>query len=676
MEDIQNKALKNYVENLEYLKKVNRNLYERVMFLSNVIENNEYNERYHLEYIKEDNNFDIHDENTNSYIYNRKPNEYIKKALRENNLDKDNSMDLLHHIIYNNRAPIPIHDSLPLRHKEKALYANDIFEFTKIFKMSTLYKKKQFKYIEKFIFAGTLLGSHIEPIIAKLKPNMIFIYEYNLEIFRLSLFVTNYAQISKKTNIIFSIMEDKEATEASLGNFFHHAVRSNYMLKYYCTNYNIHDFFDRMLSTSAHKNPLSFSYTKIIEGLFKPSFRNIYQYPVLDTKHKHTMLKNKPVLFLAAGPSLGKNIQWIQQNQDNFFIVAIGATIKKLVLSDIKPDLIVSVDADQIIEQQFPPEIREYISGIPFLTSAITAQNVLDTFDKKDIILYEAMGAFKKTSITMNGYSVGEITLNLIVALGGDNIYMLGTDLALDQETGETHTDSQATTKITHTIDESTKELNSFIKNESFDFHNTKLTVKGNFLDRVVTTTIMERSIASYNKSTKIIMKNNNEIKLYNLSNGAYFDLTIPLNISDLVIPTIKKSLTNSDILNYLKNHSSIGFSDEERNNLSKSIELVNKFINEIEIIKKTKLKSYDNFLIKREPALNMIRIDFKEYQIYYLDRIFINYVLTIEPYLGYHFNDKDLKDEANMVKKVKNIWCKQLLHLAEQYKQIVEKAI
>ena len=36
-----------------------------------------------------------------------------------------------------------------------------------------------------------------------------------------------------------------------------------------------------------------------------------------------------PVLYLAAGPSLDENLDWIEKNQDKFFIVTVGAAYQK-----------------------------------------------------------------------------------------------------------------------------------------------------------------------------------------------------------------------------------------------------------------------------------------------------------------------------------------------------------
>ena len=70
---------------------------------------------------------------------------------------------------------------------------------------------------------------------------------------------------------------------------------------------------------------------------------------------------------------------------------------------------------------------------------------------------------------------------------------------------------------------------------------------------------------------------------------------------------------------------------------------------------------------------LEYIKHEFKVYKRFYLDSIFINYIFMTEPYIGYQFNDKELKNEANYIKKVKKVWAEHMLAIAHKYKEIVE---
>lgn len=670
MQAIQNDAIATYLENIEFLKNNHNSLYQRVDMLSLAIESNQYKERYHLEYIQEDKEFDIFDEHTQTYIYDKQPKKFINTAVANSNLDKHNSIDLLDPRIYNRTKPFNINEQKTMESKTLAKVHNDIFEYTNIFKKSTIREDKRFLEIEKFIFVGTLLGRHIEPIVIKLKTMLLLIYEKNLEIFRLSLFTTNYAKISSENNIfcIFSIMEEEKEEFKKFKKFFSYEVYSNHMLKYYSTNYNIGNFFDTLLSVIKTQTPFSFTYETMIDYLISPASSNISNYPILDTKFNHTLLQDTPVLFVAAGPSLGRNIEWIKKYKNRYTIVAVGAAVSKLIASDIIPDLITSADGDEIIAKQFPLEIREKIQNIPFLASTSTSSKVLKIFPKNNIILYELMCLFKKESEVIQGYSVGEITLKLLSILGANHIYMLGTDMALDQETGASHI-ADHDLGTTHTLDENKKEANYFMKNNEFQMKETSLAIKGNLRETVITTTSFINSINAYKYNMQIILQQNPNIRIYNLCDGAYLEGTTPLKIDDIAIPN--KNKKELHIQEKLLSHSTMELNAKDIKNIQECITIVNTLLNKLKKLKKLKLKSYQEFKEKREQILTIIHQRFSPYANLYAGIIFNRYYLTMEAYLGFQFNEK-LSNEKELINQTKEIWCDQLLRLALSYQSYI----
>lgn len=675
MEGIQNKALETFIENLKFLEKNNKTLYTRITALTNAIEINEYKERYHLEYIKEDKEFDIYDTATNSYVYNRKPNEFIKDAVNQSNFDKKSTLDLLIPKMYNQNQPPYIDDTQNQLTRTTNLCANEVFDYIKLFQKSTLYKDKKFKYFEKFVFAGVLLGTHIEKIVNKLNLGFIFLYEYNIEIFRLSMFTTNYNELSKKTYIHLSVMEDKEQLENTIHNFFHYAFRSNYLVKYYCTNYNINDFFDRVLSVTSQKTPFAYTHWKMIISMFEPSIKHMLKYSTLQTNNQTNILSGQPVLILAAGPSFGKNIEWIKQNQDKFFIIAIGAVVKRLIDENIKIDLITNVDGDEILKNQFPDEIKDDIKHMPFLAAVNTYDKIIEMFEEDNVLLYEAMSGYKHSSYLVKGYSVGEVTLNLAHIFGAREIYLLGSDLALDQVTGSTHADGHQNISSSD-ISDDTKEHNSAMKTGNYTLSKSTILAKGNFSEKVVTNIVFEKSIIAYEIVLKRIHDDSPTTKVYNLNDGAYFEGAIPLHIEDIVLKENQTVIKKEKLLEKLQGYLTIGFTDAEKNDFKGSVEYIDRLIELIKKLEKIKVKSYMEFNTQRDDILTYVKKDFKKYERFYLDRIFINYIFMTEPYIGYQFNDKELKNEANYIKKVKKIWCNHMLELAYKYKEIANSIL
>ncbi len=656
-------AFATFTKNLQFLHNYDSDLFQRVIFLSEMIENNEYSPRYELEYLESESLFDIYDINSKEYLYHKNPKKLTQDAVRNTNLNRINSFDLLQHHFYNCKEKYFFSEETPLYQKTDATVINQLFEYTKIFNSDTNNKNKRFKSIDKFVFIGTLLGQHISKISQKLNAEIYFICEENLEIFRLSLFVTDYSEITKKSQIIFSIMDDRHVFTNKFLSYLNTNINSNYMIKYYSSNYNIHDYFDRILEAIGQYSPLKFTYELMLNHVLKKSINNISQYPILNTQTNYNILENKAIIILAAGPSLGKNIEWLKNNKQNFFIIAIAATLVKLHEHGIKPNLIITVDAGDVVLKHFLDEIIPFINEIPVLAAHMTYNKVLEKLDKEYITIFEVMTAIKNSSKYLGGSSVGEISLQLSILLGGEEIYLLGTDLALDQKTGTSHSDGYVHSKE---YDIKDTKLNSFLEQGEYSSKDTTMCVKGNFQDTVVTTTTFNKSIYNYNIFTNSL-KNKN-IKIYNLSDGAYIENTIPKKISDIQIMDKKD---NIDIKKHLKLNSMIGFTDEESAHIKQSIEFINNVLKELEIVQRDKTKSYKQFMQQRENLFKLLLIDSQKYKNLFILDIFKNYITITEPYLYFNFNDANMKNESNIIKKVKKIWCSQLLNLSINYKEI-----
>ena len=660
MQEIQNQAIETYLANLEFFKNNYVDLYERIIMLSNAIDTNQYKERYHLEYIQDDQQFDIFDTHHESYLYNRKPNQFNKTALNSSNFDKENSIDLLREDFYNAKQSYSIDETLNITARTMHKCVNDISQYSKLFKTQTTSPTKKFQYIEKFIFAGTLLGGHIQGIVNKLKFRLCIIYEYNLEIFRLSLFTTNYAKIAQKTKIIFSIMDDITILEQKLKQFLPYEFRSNYMLKYFSTQYNLNNFFDTLRNIQALEDPFSVNYYKLLEGLITPSLDNISKYNTLDTSKIATLLTNIPVLLLAAGPSFGKQIEWIKIHKNNFLIVAIGAVVEKLIVEDIVPDLIVSVDSDEKILQQFPEHIHNKIRNIPFLTATATHKSILQLFNPNNITLYETMTRIKQKSKLIEGFSIGEISLELCFLLGANRLYLLGSDLAFDEKSGSSHFgDYQGDSNIYNSQKNSQK--------SNIDFKEYTQMIKGNLRDTVTTNIYFKRSIGLYEDTITKYSQKNSSIQVFNLNDGAYFQGAFPTKIEEL---QIEKGDFKIDLSSDLQKSSEIGLNKEELENIDSIVELLDTLSEAIKLVQKRKYKNYTAFVIDRYEIFRIINEDLKRYDGFLPHRVFMLYILSIEPYLGYQFNDKNILNESNILKKVKKIWCIDMLRLIDDYKK------
>ena len=197
---LQNALTTTFLANLAFLSEFDNKLYHRVDELSRMIENNTYKEKYHLEFIMEDGDFDIYDVVNDKYLYNKKPKKFNSDLVREVEFDNKNSiLNLGSHFLIKDKYKIT-KDRFECESKLDFLRLTlaDIQEYTDITKeYFDNQNKRSLKKIDKFIFLGTLLGRHIPKIAKKVNAKAYLILEKNLEIFRLSLFTVDYTVLAR-----------------------------------------------------------------------------------------------------------------------------------------------------------------------------------------------------------------------------------------------------------------------------------------------------------------------------------------------------------------------------------------------------------------------------------------------------------------------------------------------
>lgn len=659
---LQNALTTTFLANLAFLSEYDNELYHRVDELSRMIENGSYKEKYALEFIIESGDFDIYDIVNNKYLYNKKPKKINDDLVRKIQFDeKDSIFNLSPDFLLKNKNKINKKNRFSIEELKELsiLTLNDMQEYTNITKDYLENRNKKIKKIKKFIFLGTLLGRHIPEIAKKIDAEVYLVCERNLEIFRLSLFTVDYTVLAKK-GVAFSIMDNQVNESNKIVNFLNTNVFDNYLIKFSTTNINIDGFVDNILNLLLTLNPTIYDYNRNLYIFFNRTTQYVnsnYKILLFDKiKEVCNFFENIPILYLAAGPSLDENIDWIKQNQNKFFIVTIGAAYRKLIQNDIRIDMITTLD-----EQKFLDEIQfdEYnVSKISkntiILASAITHEKILKKFIQENLFLYEVFTPLNKKNIAFSGFSVGEITLDILLQLNAKKIYLLGLDLALNQVTGNTHSiESGSGTNIL--------DLNKELTRDSFDYRNSLVRTKGNLLDEVYTTPIFFASI----KSLEIKLLNKQNVEIYNLStHGAYFENTKSLRIKDIKINEEEFIFNYKEFSSFLLEKSNYKISDEILNDLENEILFIN---TELKIIlKEFKNVSVDNF----DEFLEIIEIlkVTKQKGFHILNRILFNYFEILFPYLNYYFNDKEIENEKIKINDIKTIFVKQIKNILNDY--------
>ncbi|QKF78785.1 6-hydroxymethylpterin diphosphokinase MptE-like protein [Arcobacter defluvii] len=673
--ELQNALTTTFLANLAFLSEYDNELYHRIDELSRMIENGTYIEKYVLEFIMENGDFDIFDILNNKYLYNRKAkkiNDELVKKMEKDNKNSIFNIEELFTIKEDNNINIENRFNIENLEQSLLLTNNQMKAYQKITKDFPNGNKKRLKKVEKLIFAGTLLGRHIPKIANKLDAKLYLVFERNLEIFRLSLFCVDYSVLAKR-GVIFSIMDKKEDEKKKIELFCNIYELDNYLIKVSTTNINIGQFIDQVLLELISKKSSIYDYNRKMYVYLNRTTKYISEsYKILnfnEINKNFDFFEDKPILYIAAGPSLDDNLEWIRTNQNKFFIVTIGAIYKKLIENDIAINMIITLDEQLSIlnDLQFDDEsINKISSNTIILASTMTHERVLKKFNQKNLFLYEVFHSLIQDNIAFNGPSVGEVTLDILIKMNAKNIYLIGLDMALNQNTGLTHSENSNSG-----ID--SFHLYSSEDRNTFGLRKNILKVKGNFLDEVFTTALFNTSInflEKYILSTKNISTN-----IYNLSiHGAYFVSTIPLKITDSRLKELEKLNLNTDkLIASLNEYSIINLNDKNKDIFKLHLDFLNNKIEQkILEFENYEIRFFDDFL---SLVVDFINIFYKQKDFVFFD-ILTNYYNIIFPYLNYCFNDERIKEETKKTKIIQKIFLEQISDLVKDYIIFLERVI
>ena len=148
------------------------------------------------------------------------------------------------------------------------------------------------------------------------------------------------------------------------------------------------------------------------------------------------LLKDKPALILAGGPSLDNYIDWIEEHQQNYIVIAVSRVARRLLSTKIVPDIFVTAD--------------------PFESAYTTSKEVL-SFSEKSILVHQSYGHpkligqwqgqqfylgdllpwdsdYKPENITAIGPTVTNGAIHLALQMGIINQILFGVDLCYSSD--------------------------------------------------------------------------------------------------------------------------------------------------------------------------------------------------------------------------------------------------
>ena len=613
MQSIEQQVIDIYQNNLLYFKENFEDIYNNITLFNTALETGQIKEKFSLEY-KDDLYFDILDLTTNKYLYGSDSNIVTNKIV--DNMNLDNTSNIFNTTVKNVRSLGNLY-----KHFE------DIFLYIHKYQNT----EKHFREIPKMFFLGTMLGMHIPKIIDKLLVLQAFIYEPNIEIFRLSLFTTKYYEIAKETHLIFSVFEDNNTMINKFRKFINTNVNLNYGIKFH--NFSIYeDKLKDIMSTILGEQAFQFDFIYRL-NLMKNSLINTKQIKNLNLSSNHNILDDVPVLLLAAGPSLEKNIKWIKENQDYFCIVSVGATNELLINKhDIIPDIIINVDGREKFLRFYDILEQNILDQLIFIGAAQVSPSIFNLFHDNNKFLFHNRNYHKHNLGIVVGASVGNILLYLTQIFKAKETYLIGLDMAYSDD-GNSH----ISTHMNLDKQKNIKEVKLQQKNNITKKHFIK--VKGNFKSNVLTDSLFY----TYINDVANHMPMQIDAYVYNLSDGAYLKGTTPLYPKDIIL---QKKIDKTTLKNTLRNkltNISINYSIQD------NIDYISNTIYILKTYNKIDINSYDDIRDFFNEILSDIRLSAS-----YRDLV-LNFVKAIFHYTDEFLNDSSFSYEEEQ-QHIKNI--------------------
>ncbi len=176
------------------------------------------------------------------------------------------------------------------------------------------------------------------------------------------------------------------------------------------------------------------------------------------TRNLPIMLKNPKIkelfkqknsnncIIVSAGPSLNKQLDLLKEIQNSVTIMCVDSTLPIVIKHGIKPDIVCSMERDELTAKFFEMTPEDEQEGIIFLSASLQHEKLLRAIKKGTRIL--AMRPFKYSKYfelddfgyICYGMSAANMAHELAIFMGYENCILIGQDLAYSKDGKTSHT--------------------------------------------------------------------------------------------------------------------------------------------------------------------------------------------------------------------------------------------
>ncbi len=379
-------------------------------------------------------------------------------------------------------------------------------------------------FLPATIIYGMLAGKHIDMLIENYEFQSLLVYEPNPEFFAISLYFTDLEKIYEKLGERFFIQIGGKLSPEIIQKFLNERIVTSSFMQLELTTYShplIEDAKNKLQEYEAAKIRGWGTYEDEMKGI-KNHQKNINKYPILEK----TLNLDIPFCVVANGKSLEKNIDFIKKNQNSMIIISVGTALKPLMKAGIESDFHIEQERIDLLIKALEDILPKY-NGI-FLGANVVNPKVFEMAKNPYIYMREGFTfeSFYPRPLVFSSPVVGNTGVSFAANFTKD-VYLCGMDLGFR-------------------LKEKKHSKNSFY-DELDDASTDGIKIKGNFSDDIYTDSLFLSSKFAIEHLIKV--KN---LKVYNLSDGAYIQNSIPLK--DKTLPKIDKEKIIKEIISCFSN--------------------------------------------------------------------------------------------------------------------------
>lgn len=304
--------------------------------------------------------------------------------------------------------------------------------------------------IHFLIVLGFGLGYHIKEILDSYpQVKLIIVIEPNLSLFKTALNVLDLSSILSSPKVKLLIEDDPLKIEREMLHLGTLLLIDNSSIIIHKPSFNLLKEKLNQIKKSIN-NVILWSKTNLTTNIVKGDTfqRNILtNIPQIinnpGVKNLFGKFKDKPVICVAAGPSLDKNIHLLKKAKNKALIICVDAALRTMIQQGIEPDIVVSIDYSQGARNLFEGVIDQTKNLFLAADPEVCPDVVYDFKGKKFIIsinkpIVQWLNRFIEDKGSLDkGISVAHTVFSLAKAVGGDPIIFVGQDLSYPE--GVTH---------------------------------------------------------------------------------------------------------------------------------------------------------------------------------------------------------------------------------------------